>query len=230
MKFKGFLKNGSSYPLLRHTRLNWYYLRSKIKRLGVDRLHIGCGDVLVRGWLNIGLDLSEEYGRIKDRNGALFLNYNLLKQWPVEENVITYVAASHFIEHFDLNRGLEFMRKAFKVLKSTGVIRLSCPDLEVYAKNYAQNNKTFYEHPLIREWCAFKNAKTPGEIFAAKAYDSGGAHKWFYDFASLKHILEEAGFRDVSRKQRLEGLVPDLEKIELEKRELETVYVEAVKP
>ena len=67
------------------------------------------------------------------------------------------------------------------------------------------------------------------EIFIAKAYDSGGSHKWFYDFDSLKHILESAGFTQVKKCGRLEGAVPDLEMIEPLGRELETLYVEAVK-
>ena len=79
------------------------------------------------------------------------------------------------------------------------------------------------------EWCAYKQAETPGEILAAKAYDSGGSHKWFYDFDSLKHILKLAGFDEIQRCQRLEGKLPDLNDIELAQRELETVYVEAVK-
>jgi hypothetical protein len=109
-------------------------------------------------------------------------------------------------------------------------IRLSCPDLELYARNYIERNKSFFDNKLIREWCAFSQAETPGEILAAKAYDSGVSHRWFYDFASLKHILELAGFREVKKCRRLEGNVPDLKDIELAERELETVYVEAVKP
>ena len=115
-------------------------------------------------------------------------------------------------------------------MKPGAVIRLSCPDLEIYARNYVEGNRAFFENKLVKEWCAFSQARTPGEILAAKAYDSGGSHRWFYDFASLKHILELAGFRDVKKCGRLEGKVPGLKDIELPERELETVYVEAVKP
>ena len=114
-------------------------------------------------------------------------------------------------------------------MKPGGVIRLSCPDLEIYINNYTENNMSFFKNKLIREWCAFSQAETPGEILAAKAYDSGGAHKWFYDFDSLKHTLELSGFRDVKKCQRLEGDTPGLDSIELPERELETVYVEAKK-
>ncbi len=228
-KIKGFFWQLFSFFALRYTQVNTECLRRKIKNLGVTQLHVGCGNVLLKDWLNITLERREEYGRLFLKDGAWYLNYNLLKIWPFEENSVEYIAASHFIEHFDLNQGMEFTKQCFRVLKPGGVLRLSCPDLQLYAKNYAQNDKSFFDNPLIREWCCFKNAVTPGEIFIAKAYDSGGSHKWFYDFDSLRHIFEAAGFQQVQRKKRLEGKTPDLQRIELDKRELETVYVEGTK-
>ena len=191
---------------------------------------MGCGNIFPKGWLNIRYDLREEYGKVKQSpQGAFYLNFNLLKIWPIADESIQYISGSHFIEHLDLNQGVEFLREAFRVLKKGGAIRLSCPDLHIYARNYIENNRAFFENKLIKEWCAFKNAVTPGEIFIAKAYDSGGSHKWFYDFDSLRHILEIVGFRMVVKENRLTGRIPDLKEIEPEQRELETLYVEAVK-
>lgn len=229
MKLKGAAKLAYSAILLRYTRGNTKRLKKEARSLNIDRLHVGCGNILLPGWLNILFEKREEYGRIIHRNGTLFLNYNLLKEWPFVESSVSYITGSHFIEHLDLNQGMRFTRECFRILKKGGVIRLSCPDLEVYATNYVKRNRAFFDNPLIREWCCFKNAVTFGEIFIAKAYDSGGSHKWFYDFESLKHILETAGFKNVKRVGRLEGQTPDLEKIEPDRRELETVYVEAVK-
>ena len=101
--------------------------------------------------------------------------------------------------------------------------------MHIYARNYIEGNRAFFENKLIKEWCAFKHAVTPGEIFIAKAYDSGGSHKWFYDFDSLSHILEIAGFKRVTKENRLTGRIPDLKEIEPEQRELETLYIEAIK-
>lgn len=228
-KLQGLFNQAGSFILLRHTLYNTLSLQQKVTELGVTRLHVGCGHVLLKGWLNILYEKRQEYGKIHRENEALRLNYNLLKRWPVEENSIKFIAGSHFIEHLDLNDGIQFLKEAFRVLQVGGVIRLSCPDLEIYATNYVKGNKDFFEQKLIREWCTFKKAETPGEIFIAKAYDSGGSHKWFYDFDSLKHILELTGFKQVKKCTRLEGTVPDLQMLELPERELETLYVEAIK-
>jgi predicted SAM-dependent methyltransferase len=133
------------------------------------------------------------------------------------------------IEHLDLNGGILFFKEAYRVIKKGGVIRMSCPDLAIYASQYIKKNNDFFKNPLIREACTFKNAVTPGEIFIAKAYDSGGAHKWFYDFDSLKHVLELAGFSQVQKKERLNGSVPDIDQIEALAREIESLYIEAVR-
>ncbi|MCK5014995.1 MAG: methyltransferase domain-containing protein [Candidatus Omnitrophica bacterium] len=229
MKVKGFFRQAYSYALLRYTKWNTRRLQEDIVRRNVDKIHVGCGLVLLDGWLNILYEPRQEYGKVQKRGGKLLLNYNLLKKWPVSDNSISFIAGSHFIEHLDLNHGIRFLKESFRVLRPGGVIRLSCPDLEIYVRNYAERNMDFFENKLIREWCAFSQAQTPGEILAAKAYDSGGAHKWFYDFDSLKHVLEAAGFKDIKRCARLEGEVPELETLELPERELETVYMEAIK-
>ena len=229
-KLQGLFNQICSLILLRYTRLNVCLLQEQIVKNGIDRLHVGCGNVLLKGWLNILYEKRQMYGNIDQINGVLRLNCNLLKPWPVADSSIHFIAGSHFIEHLDLNDGIRFLKEAFRVLRPGGVIRLSCPDLEIYANHYVKRDKAFFEHKLIREWCTFKKAVTPGEIFIAKAYDSGGSHKWFYDVDSLKHILESAGFFQVKKRSRIEGAVPDLEAIEPPDRELETLYVEAVKP
>lgn len=230
VKLQGLFNQIRSLVLLRYTAWNTRSLQKQITKNGVDRLHVGCGNVFLKGWLSILYEKRQEYGKIHENNGAPWLNYNLLKPWPVKDNSVHFIAGSHFIEHLDLNDGLQFLKEAFHALRPGGAIRLSCPDLEIYANNYVSRNKAFFDHKLIREWCTFKKAETPGEIFIAKAYDSGGSHKWFYDFDSLKHILGSAGFTRVRKCGRLEGAVPDLETIEPPGRELETLYVEAVKP
>ena len=229
MKLKGFFKRAYSFFCLRFTLLNRYFLQRQTRKHQIDRLHIGCGNILIPGWLNMTYEPREEYGCIKKMNGALWLNYKLPNRLPVGDESIRFIAGSHFIEHLDLNEGLKFFQEAFRVMKKGGAIHISCPSLDVYVQHYTARNKSFFEHPLIREACTFKNAATFGEIFIAKAYDSGGAHKWFYDFESLKHVMEAAGFRNVRGVKRLESRIPDIERIELLEREIETLYDEGEK-
>lgn len=229
-KLNGFVNHVYSLALLRYTPLNDARLKDFFTQHPVERLHVGCGLCLLPGWLNVLYEPRQEYGRVVNMEGAQRLNYNLLKEWPWPDNSVSNVAGAHFIEHLDLNQGLKFCKQAFRVLRPGGVIRLSCPDLETYARSYINGDQKFFADEQVRRACVFKEAQTPSQIFAAKAYDSGGAHKWFHDFSSLKNVLERCGFVDVRRVTRLEGKTPDLEQLEVAGREIESLYIEAVKP
>ncbi len=228
-KFRGFCNHLYSWALLRYTPMHGARLKKYFLAHPVERLHVGCGLLLLKGWCNVLYETGQEYGVYKNIDGAGWLNYDLLRSWPWAPGSLAVIAGSHFIEHLDLNDGLAFCREAYKALRPTGIIRLSCPDLETYAVKYLKQDRQFFQDEEIRKACAFQAAETPSQIFAAKAYDCGGAHQWFHDFSSLKNILERAGFAQIRRVKRLEGLTPDLEKLEPPQREIETVYVEAVK-
>ena len=228
-KLKGLFYELASILLFRYLPWNTRRLARHIRSLAFDRLHVGCGDIILPEWLNIFYERRQEYGCLKKGETSFCLNYNLLKSWPFDDESISFVAGSHFIEHLELSDGIKFLKECYRVLKKGGIVRLSCPDLETYAKNYVANNTAFFQDEAIQRGCYFKDAETPGEIFIAKAYDSGGAHKWFYDYESLKHIAIIAGFKSVHKRGRLEGNCPDLEKLEPPEREIETLYLEAVK-
>jgi predicted SAM-dependent methyltransferase len=229
-KFSALLQQGYSYSTFKHTAFRVKYIESKLVNLNIDRLHVGCGNIILPGWLNVEYETKKVYGSLrKVSKNTYLLNFNVLKGLPVADNRLKYITGAHFIEHLDLNAGIKFARVAYQKLKEGGRIRLSCPDLEIYARNYVAKNETFYHDDEIQKACTFKNAETFGEVFIAKAYDSGGAHKWFYDFDSLKHVLDKAGFKNIKKCKRLESLIPDVEKFELPEREIETLYVEAEK-
>lgn len=230
-KVKGFLNQAYSVVSLKYTPFNYRNLVARVSKASISRLHVGCGLTVLDGWCNILYEPGQEYGVLKQlKEKTFYLNYNLLKPWPFAEGSIQHIAGAHFIEHLDLNDCLKFLHQAYQVLKSGGSIRLSCPDLEIYARNYLNNNAFFFANEEIKKACTFQNARTPSQIFIAKAYDSGGAHKWFHDFSSLKDALERTGFTDVRKLTRLTGRTPDLDKLELPQRESESLYVEAVKP
>lgn len=221
-----------TYSLLsgRYSNQNFNRLINQTSLFGINKVHVGCGLCYLPGWLNVEFDKRKLYGALnKLSENTYLLNIDIIKGFPCRRNSIDFIAAAHFIEHLDLNQGLEFCKNAYKVMVSGGIIRISCPNLEIYARNYIENNKHFFNDQEIKKACAFKQAETPSQIFAAKAYDSGGAHKWFHDFSSLENILRRAGFLKIRKVGRLEGLMPELERLEIPQREIETVYVEATK-
>ncbi len=205
-----------------------YRLPSQIKRLGIDRLHIGCGNICAKGWLNIDLFSRVPAGFIFKKSGAYCLHHDVREIVPAESNSTRHIYASHFLEHLDLNEGKNFLRDACRALAIGGIIRITFPDMDLWMRKYCENDEKFFQE-FYSASRSFPNLKTKGEIFAGQFY--GWEHRWMYDFESVKHLLEEAGFSNIKKKNFLESQIEDIEKLEpsSKSRLIETCYVEAEK-
>tara|TARA_B100000959_G_C14793895_1_gene546756 strand:- start:12 stop:689 length:678 start_codon:yes stop_codon:yes gene_type:complete len=218
----------------RKVKYNLFYkknLESKLNK--VDKLNMGAGDYIITGWLNIGIYSEDDirWGTVKEKNGALIMNYNINYDIPIKTNSIKYIYSSHMIEHLNFNDGIKFLEKCYKILKNDGIIRLVFPDLQLWVKNYYESNNEFfiqyYNHTMsINE---LPELKTNGEIFMSQIYNWG--HNWGYDYDSIKDILQRSGFKDIKRMAFHESQIPNIMEIEpdIEERKLESIYVEVKK-
>jgi predicted SAM-dependent methyltransferase len=154
----------------------------------------------------------------------------LTQTLPISSNSIKYIYASHFIEHLDFSEGITFLKQCYSMMMKGAIIRLTCPDLELWIKKYYENDISFFNnyksffsigiHPLV---------KTKGNIFMSQVHNWG--HKWNYDFDSMRHLLQVVGFQKISKKSYHDSMIPEIRTIEPydEGRKLETLYVEAQK-
>jgi len=129
---------------------------------------------------------------------------------PFTDDSIYYIYTSHTLEHISKTSAQELMREAHRTLKRGGIIRVCVPDLEQAVKLYQQGNRT--------EALAYFFPDSEFEFHQ---------HKYMYDFALLKQLLEDSGFKDVRRCEYQQGLMPDLDR--LDNRPMQTLFVEAAK-
>lgn len=193
----------------------------------VDKIHVGCGDHIVPGWVNIGLFHSSErpYGKIIQSQGtALILNFNLTQNLPISEGSIQFIYSCHFIEHLTAEEGKDFLTWCYFALKKNGVIRIGFPDLEIFVKNYYERNSEF-----IRQWQSLNGEKVAnyGELLAKAT--CGYGHKYVYDFEMMRRALAERGFGHIVRCSFRESSFPDINRLEPFKRSLTSCFVEAKK-
>lgn len=202
-------------------------LALELKEVTVDKIHIGCGDDYVPGWLNIDLFPAKDipYGSIV-KEGALVLRFNMTKNLPVSDNTIKYIYASHFIEHLTFEEGLIFLKRCYKMMQSGGVIRLAFPDLELFIKKYYENDTEFFN-----KWQDANKIpiKSKGELLLLLAHGFG--HKCVYDAEMIKLNMEQVGFINITRKKHHDSLLPDIQKIEpsTQSRILTSAFVGAQK-
>jgi SAM-dependent methyltransferase len=230
---------------------NWL-VRKAVQKTQVKYLNLG-GYVPTENYLTIHLSDIELYGiptqytsisvnydeaqaSIKQHTRQLTspstsLHYNVLKGLPLDSNSLSGINMSHFFEHFSREDGLKILQECYRVLVPGGILRMSCPDLLVYAKAYVARDAKFYEIPLIRLACLYDGLTTFGDRFISKAYDNDYiyGHKWFYDAESASELLKAASFKDVSERTVHESALPNIEDIEPGYRASESFYVEAVK-
>lgn len=160
---------------------------------------------------------------------TLTLHYNVTKGVPLDSDSLLGINMSHILEHFTREEGLKVLKECHRVLAPGGVLRVSCPDLLVYAKAYVARDSSFYDSTAIRMACCYEGLITYGDRFISKAYDNDNGHKWFYDAESAMQLLQLAGFTKLRQSFLHDSVLPNIEEVEPAYRAPESFYVEAIK-
>ena len=138
-----------------------------------NRLHIGCGPVLLEGWINV--DISPYPG--------IDAQLDIREGLPYRD--LAYVFAEHFIEHLSYEEGSRFLSNCRQAMQVDGVLRLSTPNLDwVWMTQYHLGNWQA-ESEAVRD-CFWMN----------KAF-RGWGHQFLYNVQTLTATIVAAGFGKV---------------------------------
>jgi SAM-dependent methyltransferase len=151
------------------------------------RLHLGCGSVILPGWVNIDLRPLPGVDRQLDVRAGL----------PFEG--VQAIFAEHFLEHFDLDEGAALLRECRRALAPDGVLRLTTPNLDwvwatSYASRWSASSPTSATIDLDRwkhDEAAARDCLTLNRAF------HGWGHRFLYNRAMLEEALRRAGFAEL---------------------------------
>ncbi len=200
------------------------------------KVNLGCGLAVAPGWINVDGSLNafianlpalshrmayrvtganryysqEEYCRIL--SSSRFIHHDLSFGIPLPDASADYVYTSHFVEHLFRPDAERLLREMRRVLKPSGIARISVPDLEYAISLYSLGDK---ERMLAQYF--FVDDK---ESYFAR-------HKYMYDEQLLSELMGRVGFSRIYRCGFRQGAVPDI--AILDNRPEESLYVEAVK-
>jgi SAM-dependent methyltransferase len=141
--------------------LSWFRLRFPSSAL---RLHIGCGQNHMEGFLNIDCNHSRatdyvcDAGKLPCPNGSV-------------ERIETY----HVIEHIPRPVVHQVLSEWCRVLKTGGRLVIECPDFDNDVREYLEGN-----------------TERLFSIFGRQRFH-GDAHLWGYTATSLKELVESVG-------------------------------------
>jgi SAM-dependent methyltransferase len=177
----------------------------------IRRLNWGCGGLNRAGWINS--DRADFKG--------IDIVADILEGLPLETNSIDYAVSIHALPEIaypDLIPTLEELRR---VLKAGGVLRLELPDLDKAIQAYTNGDRDYF---LIPD----SDSETIGGKLVTQMVWYGWSRSLFtHDFTA--ELLFKAGFSRVNRCNYFQTASPFPEIVELDSRERESLYIEAVK-
>jgi len=156
----------------------------------VKKLNIGCGHNVLTGWLNT------DYNRAS----PMVMYLDAKRRFPFEEETFDYIFSEHFIEHIPYWDGITMLAECFRVLKKSGKIRISTPDL-AFLIDLTRADKTPLQHAYIK-WAS--NTFTPGtpdnnEVFVINNFVRNWGHIFIYDEKTLRGAMTGAGFHSIKK-------------------------------
>ncbi len=152
------------------------------------RLHIGCGQEAIPGWINVDNRALPGVDRVLDiRKGLPYSG-------------VAAIYAEHFLEHLGLDEGLAFLKECRRALAPEGVLRLSTPNLDwVWATHYRMGGTG---EERLRD-CFYMN----------RAFHGWG-HRFLYNRAALEAALKASAFSRISFHRYGQSDVEELRGIE----------------
>lgn len=140
------------------------------KRSSKMYLHLGCGCVLLPGFIN--LDIRDEEGIDK---------VSLVYPIDYDNDTFDLVYASHVLEHFPRKQTLNILQEWARILKKGGILRISVPNIEELVKIYQQEKDL---DQII------------GPLYGKQDYRYN-YHYTVFDYKILKGLMEKAGLASV---------------------------------
>ncbi len=178
----------------------------------MTKLHLGCGNARIDGYVNIDMRYSPSVDSVD--------NVKFLRRYAKDS--IDQIYVCHVLEHFSRWDYKHALTRWFELLKPSGTIRIAVPDFEAACDHYKKTKDL---------------RAISGLLYGGQDYESN-SHLWCWDFATLRQDLNTVGFTQVERYDwRLtdhahvddfsQAYIPHLDK---ESGTLMSLNVEATKP
>lgn len=148
------------------------------------RLNVGCGYVPLPYWTNL------------DANPAVPADLHVsVPPLPFGAESLDEVYAGHFVEHLTPEEARWFLAECRRALVVGGRLGIMVPDTQEVMRRYVEGVRDWVEGPPgtwhdvadLDDVCAFFVFSTVQE----------SPHRWAYDRATLRRLLERSGFEVV---------------------------------
>jgi len=152
--------------------------RKKIKKYfkthDIIRVQVGCGDNLLKGFLN-----TDFLGKV---------SINITKKLPFSNNSVHLIYSNHTVEHIYHEQFKNFLKEAYRVLKQGGIHIISTPSIE-------KLTKSVYYNPSLKKKIMRTHTNHNEEIDSAtlinRIVHMRYMHKFLYDFDCINRLAKK---------------------------------------
>lgn len=148
-------------------------------------LHIGCGDINLKGWINLD-------ARNRDH---VHIQTDKLDLAQFANDSLGVIYLSHVLEHVSFLEAEELLQIFHSKLRKGGMLLISVPDFESLVKIYQQPKGNLM---LIRK-----------ALLGGQDYEYN-FHKSVYDFSLLQELCIKAGFKLAQKYSTVEEFGDDV--------------------
>jgi predicted SAM-dependent methyltransferase len=170
-------------------------------------------------------------GRVYRVNGrSLFTQLDITEPLPFADDSVDWVYAEHLIEHVPLLDAINWLAEVHRILAPGGLVRITTPDLRVYAVSYlAEDGKFFARHRHRLAAMGIGPPMPERRAFMVNQIFYLYGHRWIYDHDELRYALTQAGFDpgSVTPREFRAGRRRDVAALDTTYRRDETIYTEA---
>ena len=154
------------------------------------RLNIGRGGRELSGWLNT------DYAPAS----PMVMYLDIKRRFPFKEETFDYIFSEHVIEHMSYRDGVKMLMECFRILKKSGKIRISTPDL-AFLVDLTRPDKSDLQRAYIK-WAAnafIPDAPDDNEVFVINNFVRNWGHTFIYDENTLRGAMTSAGFKTITK-------------------------------
>lgn len=156
----------------------------------VRKLHIGCGENILSGWLNADFFPHSD----------MILHLDASDTFPFPTGSFDYIFSEHMIEHISYSNGFVMLSECYRILRNNGKVRISTPNMQFLINLYGCGKSELQMEYL--KWATDKfgkNISCHDDTFVINNFVRAWGHLFIYDEKTLRSSLGKAGFSKIVR-------------------------------
>jgi predicted SAM-dependent methyltransferase len=160
-----------------------YRISQYIKSNKIHKLHFGCGNNIINGFLNTDIFFK--------------IPLDITKKLPFKTETIDFIYSNHVIEHIYNFQFVKYLRETYRILKLNGIHIIATPSLKKICSILYVNKNASQKKKLLHFKGMQMNEKLDSATFLNRQMHINYGHKYLYDYEAIKNIARSIGYRSI---------------------------------